>query len=89
MARRLAEALADLDGVRLAAPVETNAVFVALPAHAIGALRERWAFELWDPARGVVRLMTAWDVTPEDVALLAADVAEAVAGKGADAAGFR
>jgi threonine aldolase len=87
MARRLADALAEVPGVRIVAPVETNALFVALPPAAIASLREDWAFELWDPARGVVRLMTAWDVTPEEVGLLAADVAEAVR-KGAAAPGL-
>ncbi|MCB9662910.1 MAG: aminotransferase class V-fold PLP-dependent enzyme [Alphaproteobacteria bacterium] len=70
---RLAEGLAAVPGARLAAPVETNAVFVHLPAEVRARLAARWSFETYDPSAGLVRLMTAWDVTDAEVDALLAD----------------
>jgi threonine aldolase len=71
MARRLADAVADLDGLEIVHPVETNAVFAALPAQAIERLTEALPgdppFYVWDSERGVIRLMCSWDTAPEDV----------------------
>lgn len=67
MARRLAEGLASIGEARLLAPVEANGVFVDLPRHAIEALRARgWRFYEFVGDTGV-RLMCAWDTTPEAV----------------------
>jgi threonine aldolase len=78
MAARLACAVAGLDGVQLARPVQANAVFARLPAGATARLQERWRFYVWDEATGEVRWMTAWDTAEADVDAFAADVAEAV-----------
>ena len=82
MAARVAAALEPLDGAELAHPVQANGVFVALPQHAIETLQAELdgdpPFHVWDPARGVVRLMCAWDTTPEDVDALATAVARAL-----------
>jgi threonine aldolase len=60
--------LRDLDEVvPLAYPVEANAVFPILPAHAIAALQRERRFYLWDDERRVARWMTAWDTTEADV----------------------
>lgn len=67
MARRLADGLAPLPGVSLAQPVESNAVFLALPPDSVAPLQERGHFYLWDPARSIGRLMTSWDTTAADV----------------------
>jgi threonine aldolase len=71
MARRLADAIGDLDGPEIVHPVEANAVFVALPQPAIERLNEvlpgERPFYVWDTERGVIRLMCSWDTTPEDV----------------------
>lgn len=61
-------------------PTEANAVFATLPAEAIRQLRERYDFYDWDPARGEVRWMTAWDTTPQQVDEFVAAVAAAVTG---------
>lgn len=64
-ARRLAEGVRDLPHVEVVHPVETNAVFARLPSAAIAALRAEFSFLIWepDPARPVVRWMTAFDTT--------------------------
>lgn len=67
MARRLGDGLAAIPGVRIAHPVEANAVFVVLPAPVLAALAARYEFQLWDPARGVHRLMASWATTADDV----------------------
>ncbi len=82
MARRLAEAITNLDGVELAHPVEANGVFANLPAPAIGSLYESLPashpFYVWDEAAGTVRLMCSWDTTDDDVDALAAALEEAL-----------
>jgi threonine aldolase len=82
MARRLAEAVSKLDGVRVAHPVEANGVFLTLPAQSIDRLREALPaslpFYVWDEDAGTIRLMCSWDTTEEDVDELATSLAEAL-----------
>jgi threonine aldolase len=78
MARRLAEAIASLPGVRLIAPVEANGVFADVPEHAIDAVRAKgWRFYTFVGATGV-RLMCAWDTTPAAVDAFTADLSAAL-----------
>jgi len=79
MARRLAAAAAQVPGVRLAYPVQANAVFVALPAAVRERLLEDYRFYTWDEQTGVVRWMCSWQTSPEDVDRLVAALREAVA----------
>jgi threonine aldolase len=67
MAARLASALADVQGLRITRPVETNAVFAVLPAAVTEALQRDFPFYVWDEAAGEVRWMCSWDTTAEDV----------------------
>lgn len=76
-ARLLAERIAAC-GVKVAYPVESNAVFALLPPRAIDALQQRRRFAVWDEARGLVRWMTAFDTTEDDVHAFAHDVAAAM-----------
>ena len=77
MAQRLAAAAAEVRGVRIAYPVQANAVFVALPAAVTARLLEDYRFYTWDEQAGVVRLMCSWQTTPEDVDAFAAALREA------------
>ncbi len=75
MARRLESAISGLPGVRVAYPVQSNAVFVSLPDWAAEGLHARgWKFYTnvggWEEAR----LMCSWDTTTEDVDTFAADL---------------
>jgi len=67
MATHLADGLTDVPGVWLAYPVQSNAVFAVVPATVSAALKERFLFHHWDEAVGVVRWMTSFDTTPEQV----------------------
>ena len=74
MALRLAGGVRGIPGVRLCQLVEANAVFAALdPAH-IERLRRHWEFYETDPGAHVVRWMTAFSTTEEDVDALVAIV---------------
>jgi len=78
-AARLAEGLAALPGAALVQPVEANELFVLLPEPVITALEgEGYVFYRWAPCpeRGgsIIRLVTAFDITDEDVDGLIATV---------------
>ena len=80
VAAYLGESLTRVPGIRLAQPREANAVFVHLPRAAAEALWAR-GWEFYDdvgPA-GAVRLMCAWDSTPQDVDRFVADLAAWIA----------
>jgi threonine aldolase len=79
MARRLAEQVGALSGVRLTQAVQANAVFAILPPGAAERLQRDWTFYTWDEATGEVRWMCSWDTTADDVDAFAAAVAEVAA----------
>ncbi|GAA3080581.1 threonine aldolase family protein [Streptosporangium carneum] len=81
MAHRLADGIADLPGVSLRYPVQSNAVFPVLPEKVISDLQQRHLFHVWDEAENVVRWVTAFDTTPEHVDAFVADVRLAVQGE--------
>ena len=74
MARRLADAVRDLPGVRITQPVEANAVFAILDPAVTQRLQADSPFYVWDEGTGEVRWMTAWDTVPEDVDEFAANI---------------
>jgi threonine aldolase len=77
MARRLADRIGDLPGVDIRQPVDANAVFVSLAPAWIESLQQDWTFGVWDRGEHVVRLMTAFDTTGDDVDDFAAAIAAA------------
>jgi threonine aldolase len=79
MAGRLAEGVSGVPGVALAHPVEANGVFAVLPRQATEALQKEHPFHTWDEAAGVVRWMTSFDTTEEDVDDLVASVSRVMA----------
>lgn len=74
MAQRLAAGLEDVPSVRVAYPVESNAIFAALAPEHAEKLRDRWSFYVWDGAESVVRWMTAFDTSEADVDAFLADI---------------
>nr|WP_245653270.1 aminotransferase class I/II-fold pyridoxal phosphate-dependent enzyme [Herbidospora sakaeratensis] len=76
MAHRLADGVASV--VKFRYEVQSNAVFPVLPEKAIAYLMERFTFGHWDRAGGVVRWVTAFDTTEEDVDALIAATHEAL-----------
>lgn len=79
MAARLAAAVTATPGVRLARPVEANAVFAILDPTVADRLRERFRFYDWDRATGEVRWMCAFDTTEADVDAFVAALGEELA----------
>jgi threonine aldolase len=67
MARRLADGVLDVPGVRLRHPVESNGVFAALDPGLIEPLQREWSFSVWDERERVVRWMAAFNTTEDDV----------------------
>ncbi|WP_255432445.1 low specificity L-threonine aldolase [Cellulomonas sp. SLBN-39] len=66
MADRL-RAGVDAAGLVTTLPTQSNAVFVQMPAPVAADLRATWRFYDWDRATSTVRLMCAFDTTPDDV----------------------
>lgn len=85
MAARLRSALeaglADgtLTGLAFTQDSPANAVLATLPNDAADRIRERVPFYDWDRSRGLVRWMTAWDITEADVDHFAAVIAAELA----------
>jgi len=86
MAARLVAGLAGLcegederdgsgSGIRIAFPVESNAVFARIPEACAARARERFAFGSLPNFPELSRLMCAFDTTPEDVDALVAALA--------------
>jgi threonine aldolase len=67
MARALAEAVAGVPGVTVPHPPEVNAVFAHVPGDAIERLQEWSFFWEWDLSVSLVRWMTSFSTTEEDV----------------------
>jgi threonine aldolase len=67
MARRLADGVSGVPGVRLHQAVESNGVFAVVDLALIEALQREWTFGVWDDREHVVRWMTAFDTTEDDI----------------------
>jgi threonine aldolase len=67
MARRLAEGIRGVPGVRITQAVEANAVFAVVEPALRQRLLEEFLFYVWDEATGEVRWMASWATTGEDV----------------------
>ncbi|MDT0265958.1 low specificity L-threonine aldolase [Streptomyces sp. DSM 44915] len=67
MARRLADGVAEVDGVTVSYPVQANAVFARLPQETSRRLMKRYPFYFWNEAAGEVRWMCTFDTTEADV----------------------
>ncbi|MBO2451053.1 low specificity L-threonine aldolase [Actinomadura barringtoniae] len=76
MARRLADAVRDLPGVRITQPVEANAIFAIIPKDVAERVRKRYPFYTWDAGAGEVRWVCSFDTTEDDVAAFAATLAD-------------
>lgn len=79
MAARLAAGLSGLEssGVRITQPVESNAVFVEMPAETAARAQAQYAFGMVRTPTPAYRLMCAFDTTEEDVDGLLAAIRDA------------
>ena len=77
MAQQLAAGLRGLARLEITSPVESNAVFVRMPADTEKAMHQRgWKFYTGVVTGEESRLMCSWDTTPEDVDQFVADLRE-------------
>ena len=67
MARRLADGLAALPGVRLTQKVESNQLFAILPAEHVLALEEGGSFHAWRAEESEYRFVCSFDTAPDEV----------------------
>lgn len=67
MAALLERGLRTIPGVQISYPVEANAVFARLPAHALAAAVQTLPISLWNEARSEVRMVASFDTTESDV----------------------
>jgi threonine aldolase len=67
MARHLADGAKAVPGIEIVHPVQANAVFARLQPRQIAALQQDWIFHVWDESSHVVRWMTSFDTTEDDV----------------------
>ncbi len=74
MAARLAAGVTGLPGVTVRYAVQSNAVFAKLGRERIAALQREWTFYTWDEDESVVRWMTAFDTTEQDVDAFVDDI---------------
>ena len=79
MAGALARAASDVPGVDVERPPAVNAVFATVPASAIEPLQGWSFFWEWDLTVSLVRWMTSFATTDEDVARFTAGVRAIVA----------
>ena len=77
MAARLASGLAQIPGVEVVHPVQSDAVFARLDPRHIAELQRDWTFHVWDESASVVRWMTAFDTQESDVDEFLSDIAAA------------
>jgi threonine aldolase len=81
-AAQLAAALAAAPGVEIAHPVQSNGVFTTMSRELAAGLLQDWSVHVWSETlddRVIIRWMTAFDTTEEEVAELAAAIAKSAA----------
>lgn len=67
MASILGEKLKDVPEVKITQKVQSNGVFVIMPAEVAEKVREHYFFYPWDEKRSEWRLMCSWDTKKEDI----------------------
>jgi threonine aldolase len=63
----LAEKVSEIPGVHLAQQTEANAVFANIDPYLAPSIADELGFYVWDGPSGLVRWMTSWDTTAEDI----------------------
>lgn len=67
MAKLLASEVKNIPGVSVMQKVESNGVFAKVPKNIIPELQKEYFFYVWDEDEPVVRWMTSFDTTREDI----------------------
>lgn len=69
MAQHLEARLKEIPEIKVLLPVQSNAVFCEIPKTWVKELRSNIFFYIWDEKRTIIRLMTSFDTTSEDLDL--------------------
>jgi threonine aldolase len=67
MAKLLAEKLIDIKGVEITQKVQSNCIFATIPERYIEELQSLYFFYVWDEEKSVVRWVTSFDTTKDDI----------------------
>ncbi|MCD6564807.1 MAG: threonine aldolase, partial [Bacteroidales bacterium] len=67
MAQLLATEVEKIPGITIMHKVESNGVFAKVPKEIIPELQQEYFFYVWDEKTSVVRWMTSFDTTKEDI----------------------
>jgi threonine aldolase len=67
MALELAVRLEEFPDIKMTQKVESNALFLTMPAKTIKRLLESYFFYFWNETENEIRLVCSWDTTPEDI----------------------
>jgi threonine aldolase len=67
MARLLGDKLKQISGVTVTQEVQSNGIFVIMPADIAEKMRSNYFFYPWDEKRSEWRLMCSWDTEEEDI----------------------
>ncbi len=67
MASLLANGVKDIPGIEIVYPVQTNGVFAKVPPALVDELLKHYFFYVWDDNHSIVRWMTSFGTTQEDV----------------------
>ena len=67
MAKKLCEAISNIQKIKVTMPVEANAVFAVFPEEWITPLQQVFPFYVWNEATYEVRLMCSFDTTEKEI----------------------
>ncbi len=76
MASYLADSIKHLKKIEPVHPVETNGIFAYVHPEIVKKLQEDFFFYIWDEEKSVVRWMTSFDTTKEDIEKFATRIEE-------------
>jgi len=67
MAKKMAEKLQRIKDVKITQPVQSNGIFIVIPAEVAERMRKHYFFYPWNDNISEYRLMTSWDTEEEDI----------------------
>jgi threonine aldolase len=67
MAQLLSLKLSGIKGISITQKVQSNGVFVIIPAEVAEKMKEKYFFYTWNEQKSEYRLMTSWDTQEEDI----------------------
>ena len=69
MTQKLYEEIKKIPEIEVIGPPQVNSIFAVLPPKAATALQKEFFFYIFDPQKNIVRWMTSFETTEEDISL--------------------